>query len=1210
MSNLINIIGSGTVEGLAPNQATFTISLTEVLPEDLTLKYSTVDGTAINGTTKDYTRVSNGSITFAAGETVKNITIDVSDNDIIEPDEFFFVQVFIPRLTPPYNPSSTDLLAATGIGTITDTLTATTNTILEDPLENIENLRLEGSSNINGTGNELDNVLTGNNGNNVLEGLLGRDTLEGKGGTDTLKGGLGDDFYIIRDNLDVIEEEVGSGFDTVYANVFYKLGENLESLVVDGNIFNVQGNDFNNLLVGNNVNNRLYGYLGNDTLQGNNGTDSLYGGSGDDTYIIDPLDVIYEYQDTTGGFDTIQAGFTYDLGSAAHVENLNLIGTGNFKAVGNDQNNEIVGNSGDNILKGLNGEDSLSGSTGNDLLMGNEQNDVLEGGSGQDTLVGGPGDDVYLLSNPEDINDRIWEHSGNDRVEAIFSYTLGSHLENLKLTGDGDINATGNSKANVLTGNSGDNILDGLAGTDIMIGGSGDDTYIVENITDQVIEEGGTSDRDDTIISYVDYTLEDVNNVENLSLVGNALSGIGNSSNNKIIGNQLDNSLSGNDGNDSLDGGLGNDTLNGNDGRDTIDGGLGNDTLNGGAGADIYLVDSSSDIVIETLKSISSSERDLIQSSASYTLPENVENLDLLGTDNLEGIGNELNNSINGNSGKNNLVGNDGDDTIKGNDGDDTLVGNEGDDSLDGGLGVDSLDGGLGDDIYVVDNIGDVVITGGVLDGIDTVRSTINYTLGSHLENLTLTGSNDVSGTGNELDNIILGNSGDNGISGGLGDDTLDGGTGNDFVSGGLGDDDLDGGTGNDFVSGGSGDDTLDGDRGIDTLVGGVGNEQYYVDEPEDIIIESREEGSDHVFSSASTYTLSDNLENLTLTGSKDSAGIGNDLNNNITGNSRSNLIDGGEGLDTLEGGRGSDSYIVDRSQDVIIEEENLVTEVDTAFASVYYVLDANVENLVLTGTTITGKGNAGDNFLVGNVGNNWLVGFEGNDTLDGGAGKDTLLGGTDDDTYVIDNVDDDIRENSGEGLLDTAQSLVNYTLAANVENLVLLGTNNLTGTGNVENNLINGNSGDNVLSGKSGDDTLLGGAGNDILSGDNANDLLEGGTGADRFTYDSGRVFSGTDFGTDNIKDFTRSDGDKIALGKTTFELDSDVGGGFSKNTEFASVATDSAAVNSSAIIVYSSETGNIFYNKNGTTIGGESLLTTLGNIPDELDASDFVII
>lgn len=1192
MSNLINIIGSSTVEGLAPNQATFTISLTEVLPEDLTLKYSTVDGTAINGTTKDYTRVSNGSITFEAGETVKDITIEVRDDNITEPDESFFVQVFIPRLTPTYNPGNTDLLAATGIGTITDTLTATSDTSL---VSTIENLLLEGSSNINGTGNGLDNVLTGNSGNNVLEGLLGQDTLEGKGGTDTLKGGLGDDFYIIEDNLDVIEEEADSGFDTVYANVFYQLGENLENLVVNGNIINGQGNQFNNLLVGNNVNNKLYGYSGNDTLQGNNGADSLYGGWGDDTYIIDPLDVIYEYQDTTGGIDTIQAGFTYGLWSTAHVENLYLIGSGNFEAVGDAQDNKIVGNSGDNILKGWDGEDSLSGSTGNDKLYGHYKDDVLEGGYGRDTLEGGPGDDVYLLNNPEDINDLIVEYSGNgtaDRVEAIFSYTLGSHLENLKLIGTGDINATGNNGANVLTGNSGDNILDGLAGNDIMIGGSGDDTYIVENITDQVIEEG-TSDRYDTVISYVDYTLEDLNSVENLSLVGNALSGTGNDSNNEIIGNQLDNSLSGNEG------------------KDTIDGGLGNDTLNGGAGADIYLVDSSIDIVIETLESSSSLEKDWIQSSApSYTLPENVENLDLLGTDNLEGIGNELNNLIIGNSGNNNLVGNIGDDSLEGNIGDDTLVGNDGDDTLNGGLGVDILDGGLGDDVYVVDNPGDVVITGGATDGNDAVVSEINYTLGSHLENLTLTGTKNINGRGNELDNFIFGNTRDNGISGGLGDDWLDASSGDDFVSGGLGDDYLDGDSGNDFVIGNEGDDTLIGGRGIDTLVGGVGNERYFVDDPEDIIIESVEEGSEEVYSSASTYTLSDNLENLILTGSKDNAGIGNDLDNRITGNSRSNIIDGGEGFDTLAGGTGSDNYIVDRSLDVIIEEENLVTEVDTAFASVYYVLDTNVENLVLTGTkNIAGKGNAGANFLVGNVGNNWLDGLEGNDTLDGGAGKDTLLGGTGDDTYVIDNVDDDIRENSGEGLLDTVQSLVNYTLAAHVENLVLLGTNNLTGEGNVENNLISGNNGDNVLSGKSGDDTLLGGAGDDILSGDNANDLLEGGAGADRFTYDSGRVFSGTDFGTDNIADFTRSEGDKIALGKTTFGLDNVVGNGL-WNYEFESVTTDINAQSSSAKIVYSSETGNIFYNENGTTLGNEALLTTLDNIPSSLIASDFVII
>ncbi len=98
-------------------------------------------------------------------------------------------------------------------------------------------------------------------------------------------------------------------------------------------------------------------------------------------------------------------------------------------------------------------------------------------------------------------------------------------------------------------------------------------------------------------------------------------------------------------------------------------------------------------------------------------------------------------------------------------------------------MGIDTLNGGLGNDIYVVDNSQDVVITSGATDVIDTVQSSITYTLGSHLENLTLTGSTSINGTGNELNNIILGNSSNNTLDGKDGNDSIDGSSGNDVLN-------------------------------------------------------------------------------------------------------------------------------------------------------------------------------------------------------------------------------------------------------------------------------------------------------------------------------------------------------------------------------------------------------------------------------------------
>ena len=1229
----VSIVGSTAVESLAPNKLDFTISISEPLTSDLTLKYSTFDGSAVSsGTGKDYTALRNKSVTFKPGETVKNISVDITNSDINEVDENLFVNVFIPRSTT-FNPDRTDLLVATGVGTITDTLSASDSTILAENASannyTIENLTLTGTGDIDGTGNRLGNYLTGNSGDNLLEGVAGNDTLDGKGGTDVLDGGSGDDTYLISSADTIIEEDDTSnnnGIDTVQPKFNnYTLGDNLENLTLNGTLVSGKGNELNNYLTGNDSNNSLSGDDGDDTLEGNVGVDTLIGGSGNDTYVIDKSDKINET--TNGGIDTVSVPFTYNLASRPNLENIELSGIENLNAIGSNTGNKLQGNSGNNFLAGRNGNDILQGGKGDDTLNGAFGNDLLEGGFGKDSLNGKLGDDTYVLNNLEDVNDVINESGGVDQVNSIFSYTLQNDIENLLLIGDEDVDATGNSKANTLIGNSGENILDGLAGSDIMIGKSGNDTYVVKQSTDLIVEEGN---RDiDTVESSLNYSLG--YKLENLILKGGANTGTGNELRNYIVGNGQNNSLIGNDGNDSLDGGIGNDSLDGGVGNDSLDGGVGNDTMIGGTSNDTYVVNTPQDVVVET--STLTFETDLVQSSISYVLGDNLERLELLGTDNLVGKGNALSNRITGNDGNNSLIGyegidlligglgndsllgqtdndnldgGDGNDTLNGGDDndnlrggndDDRLIGGSGNDSLYGGSGIDTMIGGLGDDNYTVDNFGDVIFTSGPNDGIDKVSSSISYRLGNNLENLTLTGSGEINGVGNELDNIMLGNGRNNVMEGKNGNDSLDGSSGNDLLKGGTGDDTLKGITSNDF----------------DTLIGSVGDDDYYVNKVEDVVVENLNEGIDEVFSIGIDYTIGDNIENLTLSGSGLN-GTGNVLNNTITGNSRSNLLDGGVGQDTMIGSTGNDRYVVNTPLDVVVETSTTVTEIDSVSSSINYALNDNVENLFLTGTAnLIATGNSLNNLLMGNSGNNTLKGNDGNDVLDGSLGIDTLEGGSGNDTYVIDNAIDVITESFNNGT-DTAQSLVDNTLANNVENLVLLGNTDLKGTGNALTNLMTGNSGDNELEGATGDDTLIGGAGNDILDGGGANDRLQGGAGADMFYYDSGAAYSGADFGTDNIIDFNSSQQDKIVLGKTTFDLASVVGNGFSVSNEFASLATDNAAKGDAARIVYSAETGNIFYNDNGETIGGESILTNLstdsGAILSSLSASDFTIV
>jgi Ca2+-binding RTX toxin-like protein len=190
------------------------------------------------------------------------------------------------------------------------------------------------------------------------------------------------------------------------------------------------------------------------------------------------------------------------------------------------------------------------------------------------------------------------------------------------------------------------------------------------------------------------------------------------------------------------------DILIGRSGNDTLDGGSGADTMLGALGNDSYLVDNVSDEVIEN----PGEGVDVVHSGVSYTLPVNVEALTLVGSDDIDATGNALANTITGNSGVN---------------------------VIDGGGGADTMAGGEGDDTYIVGSARDQAIENAG-EGIDTVRSAVSYTLPSNVENLVLTGTNGIRGTGNELANTITGNAGGNVLDGGVGADLMTGGMGND----------------------------------------------------------------------------------------------------------------------------------------------------------------------------------------------------------------------------------------------------------------------------------------------------------------------------------------------------------------------------------------------------------------------------------------------
>ncbi|MEJ8849671.1 calcium-binding protein [Variovorax rhizosphaerae] len=895
-----------------------------------------------------------------------------------------------------------------------------------------------------GTGNDL---LDGGAGDDSLIGGTGDDKLEGGSGADVMAGGTGNDFYFVDNADDLVTELPGEGVDAVEIRVTYALGANLENLHLAGTAaINGTGNALNNVVTGN---------TGDNVLDGGAGNDTMYGSAGNDTFMVDSTgDAVVEFANQ--GTDLVLSSVSFTLG--ANVENLTLTGTAAINGTGNALDNVLKGNTGNNLIDGGKGNDTYLFGRGdgqdtlsdNDLTAGNLDKLVFRAGVAvADVAASREGDALILKIAGTTDQVRVLNYFGNDatngwqieeirftdapatvwnvaKVKAlvagssvptevvpiygtpgadILSGTAGDDVI-YGLAGDdslygkegvdaldggaGSDMLDGGAGDDMLTGGAGDDLLQGAAGADTMTGGVGNDTYFVDNTNDRLTELA--NEGVDAVVTEVSYALGA--NLENLHLSGNAaINGTGNALNNVVTGNYGDN---------------------------VLDGGAGNDWMFGNTGNDTFIVDSTGDVVAEN----ADNGTDLVRSGVAFNLGANVENLTLIGTGNIDGVGNALGNVLTGNAGDNLLGGWDGDDTLDGGAGNDRLI---------GGYGRDTFLFGRGDGQDIIDDnyfppgeVDTLVFKAGVAaadvkasrEGNALILQIAGTTDQMRVRDYFITDPN--SGQSGQIEEIRFTDAPATvwrlaqvkdlvaGVTppivvpvyGTAGPDTLAGTPGDDAIYGLAGNDVLQGKEGIDILDGGAGDDRIDGGTGADTMVGGTGNDFYFADDPYDRVTELAGEGVDAIETRV-TYSLYANVENLHLAGTDSISGYGNALNNVLTGNTGNNVLGGGEGNDWMYGNSGDDLFAVDSAGDVVVEYANDGT--DEVWSTISYALGANVENLRLYfAEAVTGTGNALNNKLWGSSADNLLDGGAGNDMLDGSTGADVLEGGTGNDTYVL----------------------------------------------------------------------------------------------------------------------------------------------------------------------------------------------------------------
>lgn len=846
------------------------------------------------------------------------------------------------------------------------------------------------------------NVIEGTGEDDVLYGYGGDDELYGQSGYDTLFGGDGDDFLSGGWGEDRLYG--GNGNDLMYGDIHYRYWwvDGGDDDFMDGGdgVDSMWGMEGNDVMFGGAGDDWVNGEEGDDTINGGAGDDWLVGNGGSDTYVfgrgggkdvlgefawlgepgpqegdIDTLRfdasvrvedvVIHRRNDQPsiirfiieGTGDSITVNDFYSFGTTNPLDTIEKVefadGTAwNFEEILQQAMRGSYRD--DNLLGHYAKDDFIDAGAGNDRVMALDHNDMLLGGAGNDRINGGDGDDILIGGSGADV---LSGDAGND----TYRFGLGSDQDFIvngsSVSTDHDIVELGEgiTTANIRLARSGDALVVDIDGHEdrLMVLGhfQADEPGRQGGAMDALHFADGTIWTADDIVAHLGSPLDPMLVNIDASLyyfpdlggyVVTTQGGVGevhrensgatwydiDQGGGRLFTGTHDDTYAIGKGYgrlEILDAG-GTDRVLFHDGvapEDVALYKLGEDMVVQVAGLSVLVVTSFFAVdgaaAVESMTFADGTVWDSAWLHAHTVLPDKV---------------------LTGTPGNDTLLGGIGNDTLYGLRGADTLDGAEGNDLLDGGAGADVMRGGKGSDTYIVDDLGDTATDDGYADGwvqdVNVVKASVSFALSDNLQELHLTGSADIDGTGNDADNVILGNAGNNVLRGAPEDASQ------------WSSDWLDGGAGNDTLFGSVGNDTLIGGGGADILAGMGGHDLYFVDSVDDIVIEGEDHGGESRMAARSA-----------------------------------GLDEPGSELPVFE---------------VPAPGQYLDREGDTVASTIDYTLGDYVEALILMGEATAGTGNALDNWLTGNALANTLLGLDGYDRLEGGAGNDLLEGGEGDD--------------------------------------------------------------------------------------------------------------------------------------------------------------------------------------------------------------------